>query len=142
MASRVGWTSILAGSTLAASAELDNLADGANASGSLISASQYMYSNWFFHTEMSVAASGHVELYFIGYMGGSAANGGATVDPGVGPDATFPLNATAGGQSVMRSTVLLPNTDFHPLIINETGSNLSGSNNFLYFEAFDINPDV
>ncbi len=142
MASSMKWTT-LGASTLSMSAQLDSIADEGNAAGSLITASQHMYSDWFLRVDQLAASARHLELYLVPNFSGSTAYGSSTIDPA--PNlltGAFPTAAAACPQNMLLSFVITPNRDFTPVIINKTGSAIGGSNNFLYFQMYNINPDA
>ena len=142
MASAIQWGA-LGASTLVASAEFNSLADEGNAAGSLISASQNMYTDWFLSASYTTAPSGHVGLYFVTYFGGSATDGDASVDPpATGLVGNFPLREAVGRQKIPLNFILMPNRDFNPVLINQAGTAMGAGSNFLYFQAYDVNPDA
>lgn len=134
------WAS-LGASTLIASAELDSLADDATVVGSAVAASQYLYADWFCRIDPGAAipAGGILSLYFVTEMGGSAADGDASIDPAnnlwVG---NFVCRNTAGSQHMAINYTPLPNRDFTPIIINESGCAMGGSNQFIYFQPYNV----
>lgn len=142
MASQINWTG-LGASTLVASAEFDSLADEGNVGGSLVAASQNTYSDWFLHIDNpGTAPSGHIELYFVTNFAGSLADGGSAIDPA--PTAlvgNFPLREATAAQNIALNFLLVPNQDFTPVLINKGNVTLSGSENFLYFQQYNENPD-
>jgi len=142
MASSMRFTT-LGASTLSASAQMDSLANEGNAAGSLISASQRLYSDWFIHSEPGSVASGHLALYFVTNFGASSADGSSAIDP---PNnalvGVFPFRSAACAQSISLNFIPTPNRDFTPVIINKTGVTLGASKNFLYYQMYDINPDA
>jgi hypothetical protein len=144
MASRIRF-SALAASTLVASVEFNSLADEGNAAGSLVAASSYgqMYADWFISASYTSAPSGHVELYFVSYFGGSPTDGGSAIDPPANSlVGSFALREATGRQLIPMNFLMMPNRDFIPTLINRGNVTMGAGSNFLYFQPYDVNPDA
>jgi len=144
MASRIGYTSLSA-STLSASATFVSLADDGNASGGIIEASDngQMYGDWILQASFTAAPSGGVSLYFVTSHGNLTVDGNGSTDPP--PNAlvgVFSMRQVTGVQRVPISFLQIPNRDFFPVYINETGVSMGAGSNAAYYELYDINPDA
>ncbi len=144
MASRIRF-SALGSSTLNASAQFNSLANEGNAAGSVVASSSFgqMYADWFLSASYTTAPSGHVALYFVPTFGGSSVDGSSSVDPPANHLAgSFALREATGRQLILTSFILMPNRDFFPVLINKGNATMGAGSNFLYFQAYDVNPDA
>ena len=144
MASRIGYTALSA-SALNASAVFNSLADDGNASGTIIEASDYgqMYGDFVLQASYTTAPSGGVSLYFSTIHGNLQVDGDGSTDPP--PNAlvgVFSMRQVTGQQTVAINFLQIPNRDFQPIYINETGVAMGAGSNAAYFELYDVNPDV
>jgi len=129
------------------SAELNALANDANKitsapiSNSLV-AERDLFSMFRLHLELQGAArkaNASISMFFLPEEGGSHAYGSDVLDPAPEHLAhVFNFDAnTSARDAVTPLPIVLPNSNYHILLINETGQALAATNNTLTYEVSD-----
>lgn len=143
MPNAVKW-SALGTSTTAMSTELNSLANGSRAIASSAvdnDAARNMYADFELYVTYGVApsAGGRVDLYLVQTLDGTNyADGSASVAPPMTSFAgSFPLRAVTTAQRIVLRHVLLPATDYKPLLDNQAGQAMAASGNTLKYRAYN-----
>lgn len=127
--------------------ELNSLADGDNAiTGTAISNDAAgeldLYGNFklYLATQGSARDSGaYVSMYILPEVDTDYAYGGASPDPAANLLAgNFLFDAATTARHAILRDVLLPPTDFHVVLINETGQALASTGNTLELERYNL----
>lgn len=126
--------------------ELNSLADGANKiTGTALSNDASAERDLFATFRLALAAQGsarssgaYVAMYFLPDENGTFAFGGDSLDPAEEHLVwRFSYDAATTARSNVSAALLLPPTDFHVLLINETGQAFASSSNVLSYQRLD-----
>lgn len=129
------------------STELNSLADGANKITTTPisndgSTELYLYADFQLYLAAQASArdnGARVELYILPEISGNYCYGGDSLDP---PRAmlvgSFEFDAATNARYSHIRGVMLPPTDFHVLVINETGQAFASSGNVLVTKRYNM----
>lgn len=126
------------------STELNSLADDGNKITTAplsndASNERYLFCDLSFDiaTQASARSSGAtIDVYIIPEVDGTFAYGGDSLDPSGHFRGSFSFDAAVTARNNAIEGVKLPNSDFHVLLINNTGQALAASGNVLKMERY------